>query len=236
MKSKRLQKIIKDNLKFEQEAPFNFCDRFCQRCPYEKQNKCCLYQDEFEQKMTCVAYGRDPYDPEITKEVMERQSKEVEDKIQQFAQDHDIDFDDVDDSYTEEMNSRLESVENNPLSVTARSYCSRAHDFLKENFFDKDGLSPQRVYDFQTISWYHTLLPAKLNRALSGVASPLSDDEFTLHDAVAQFTICKKAINESIKALQRINPNLEGHKKTVNELVIILRNILSRIEQMENDI
>lgn len=236
MKSKRLQKIIEDNLKFEKQTPFNFCDRFCERCPYEKQDSCRLYRDEFEQKITCVAYGKDPYDPEITHQVMEQQFKEVEDRIQRFQQDNDVDFDETVDSYAEQMEQLFESVDNNPLSITAKTYCSRSGNFLKETFFDKKDISSELVYDFQTISWYHTLIPVKLNRALSGINQGLSENEYTLHDVVAQFAICRKSINESIKALQKINAHLSDYKNIINELVIILRSILSRIEQMEDQI
>jgi hypothetical protein len=36
MKSERLKKIEAENEKYEQEAPFNFCNRWCARCIYEK--------------------------------------------------------------------------------------------------------------------------------------------------------------------------------------------------------
>ena len=66
MKSERLRKIEAGNAKLERETPFNFCDRWCERCIPEKQMRCKLYQDELEQKLACIAHGKDEHDPETT--------------------------------------------------------------------------------------------------------------------------------------------------------------------------
>ena len=39
---------MKKNAEREKESPYNFCNCWCQRCPYEKQVRCKLYLDEFE--------------------------------------------------------------------------------------------------------------------------------------------------------------------------------------------
>jgi hypothetical protein len=36
MNNKRLEKIIEQNRKREKESPYNFCDRWCQRCELDK--------------------------------------------------------------------------------------------------------------------------------------------------------------------------------------------------------
>jgi len=228
---------MEENLRFEKEAPYNFCDRWCERCVDEKQARCRLYQDEFEQRTTCIAYGKDPDDAEITKEVIEKQFEGVDEKLQQFMEENEIDFDDIDDSEYEKREKHLESiVKNNPLNITARQYLKKAGQFLKKTFYKKEGVSPELVYDFEAVAWYHTLLPVKLYRALRGFNDYAAEDEFALHDAVAQFSVCKKSINESVKALGKISPHYPDNHKAINELLVLLHDIFSRIQHMEESI
>lgn len=234
--NKKLQEILQKNAEFEKETPYNFCDRWCERCFHEKQIRCKLYHDEFEQKITCVAYGREPYDPEITEEVMKQQFEEVEEKIEKFTEESEIDFDDIDGHDFDKIKEHIKFVENNPLVTTAEQYRRKSHIFLKNTFYEKKGIESKLICDFETIAWYHTLLSVKLHRALCGFHEPVCDDEFALYDAVAQFEICKKAIKESINALRKIDPNLPYYHLEILELLALLHNIHSRIEVMESSI
>lgn len=236
MKSKRLQKIIEENIKFEREAPYNFCDRWCERCLHETQMRCRLYQDEFEQKITCIAHGRDPLDPEITERVMERQLENIEDKIEQFIEENEIDLAGAEGPEFEKIREHIKFVENNPLDITAEQYCKRAQEFLEDAFYDKKEINARLAPDFETVAWYHTLLPVKLHRALCGFHEPITEDEFALYDAVAQFAVCRKAINKSVEALRKIKPYYPNHKSLIGGLLALLNNILSRIEAMEESI
>lgn len=232
----KLEKIREENTKFEKEAPYNFCDRWCERCSHEKQKNCKVYQDEFEQKLTCIAYGREPDDLEITREVMEKQYKDLEKVFEGHEEELGIDFDEINDPEFEKIKEHIKFMENNPLQITAEQYLSKAHNFLEATFYKNDSLEPSLVYDFQTISWYHTLLPVKLNRALAGFHEPACEGDISLCDAVAQFEICKKAISESTKALRKIREHFPKQRIQILELLAILPNIHSRIELLEGTI
>lgn len=236
MKSERLKRIIEENIKFEKEAPYNFCDRWCERCFHDKQARCRLYQDELEQKITCIAHGREPYDPEITEQVMRQQFEDVEEKLEQFMEENEIDLNDIDDPDFEKIKKHIEFVKNCPLDATAEQYHKRTQGFLQNLFYNKEGISPELAYNFETVAWYHTLLPVKLHRALCGFHEPVNKDEFALYDAVAQFAICKKAIDESVRALRKLKTHYLNHKNLIVELLALLHNILSRIEAMEENI
>lgn len=250
--SKRLQEIIRKNSEFEKESPYNFCDRWCERCTHEKQMRCTLYKDELERKITCIAHGRDEDDREITESVMEAQYKEVDEKLGEHMDKYGIDLDspgiDEDeldeeqaidfDGLPKDIQNHIKFVENNPLPATAEQYRKKAHYFLEKTFYEKDEniFKPELIYDFQSVSWYYTLLSAKLQMALAGFHEPACEGEFALYDAVAQFEICKKAIKESIGALRKIDPNLPSCHMQILELIALLHNIHSRIEVMESSI
>ncbi|MBU1008464.1 hypothetical protein KKA53_05300, partial [Candidatus Dependentiae bacterium] len=87
--SKRLENILEKIKEQEKETPYNYCDRWCERCVHEKQIRCRLYGDEMEQKLNCIANGRDENDVEITGEVIQRQWEEafegLDEKMQEFG-------------------------------------------------------------------------------------------------------------------------------------------------------
>jgi len=246
--SKRLQEIFQKNAEFEKASPYNFCDRWCESCVYEKQIRCMLYKDELERKVTCIAHGRDEDDPEITKAVMEEQYKEVDEKLGEHIDKFGIDLDDPDinelseenevdfEDLPENIQKHIKYVENNPLDATAKNYFHRAHAFLKSTFYKNEKAHPEFKYDFETVSWYHTLLHVKLHRALCGFHEPACEGDFALHDAVAQFQVCKKAITQSAGALSRISKGCASHGTQIQQLLALLHNIHSRIEQLEESI
>ncbi|MEA3560624.1 MAG: hypothetical protein U9R31_02505 [Candidatus Omnitrophota bacterium] len=234
--SERLQKIFQENARFEKKTPYNFCDRWCERCSLEKQMRCKLYQDEIEQKMTCIAHGREPDDPEITKKVLEQQFEATKKIIEEHLEENEIDLDSTDDPELEKIKEHIKLVENSSLHGAAEQYRRKSQIFLKDTFYKKEGIKPEITYDFETVTWYHTLLSVKLHRALCGFHEPVNEDEFGLYDAIAQFVVCKKAVKESIKALRKIKPDFPSRHTQILELLALLHNIHSRIKMLEESI
>lgn len=244
----RLQEIIQKNAEFEKESPYNFCDRWCERCIHEKQVRCILYKDELERKITCIAYGREDDDPQITEAVLEAQYKDIEKKLSKCIDKFGVDLDDPDatdideedeidfEDLPEDIQKHIKFVENNSLTKTAEQYRKKVYLFLEKNFYENKSLDLNLVYDFQTVSWYHTLLGAKLHRALCGFHEPACEGDFALYDAIAQFQVCKKAIILSIEALRKIDTYFKICHMQITELITLLHNIHSRIVAMEESI
>ena len=248
--NKRLREIFQKNAEFEKESPYNFCDRWCEQCVHEKQIRCSLYKDDLERKITCIAHGRPEDDPEITKAVMEAQYKEIDEKSGEksgtfgidldspdigeydLSEDNAVDFDDL----PADIQKHIRFVENNPLDMTAKNYSDRSHYFLKETFYKEQNISPRIKHDFEIISWHHTLLPAKLHRALCAFHEPTFEGDISLYDAVAQLQICKKSITQSVKALYRIRGEYAIFQARIQIMIALLHNIYSRIEKMEESI
>jgi len=236
--NRKLERIRRENAGLEKEAPYNFCDRWCQRCTKEKQSRCHLYLDDFEREITCIAYGKNSNDPEVIAGLMDKQIEELEGLDSQFLPDLEGDCAtddsfDVDDSEEEAIQAYLD---NHPLQRTAEQYRLKARDFLKDFFHKNQDAIARFNYDFETIAWYHTLLAAKMHRALYGLYEANDEDEFGLCDAVAQLAICKKAINESVRSLRELKKNLSDSRNVIVGLLAILNNISSRIIHIEEDI
>ncbi|MBU1044699.1 MAG: hypothetical protein KJ915_09930 [Candidatus Omnitrophica bacterium] len=235
MKSERLRKIEAENAKLERETPFNFCDRWCARCVFERQIRCKLYQDELEQKLTCIAHGKDEDDLEITEQVIFRQFSDMDKAIENLGDEYGIESDfeqsECFDAKEEIANLR-KSIKDNALVCAADEYFKRAHEFLKDNFYDKKFLDQKLSADFETVNWYHTLLTVKLHRALSSFGDD-ADTDFEFYDAVAQFAVCRKAIEGSLQALRSIQQVYPGQLSNITQLLALLNNISNRIEKHE---
>lgn len=233
MESERLRRIRRENAEFERQAPYNFCDRWCERCIAERQNRCRLYLDEFERKLTCIAYGKEPDDSEVTGEVMRQQYETVEENLEKFVEENGIEFEELGEEVQDLIKKQEEFIENNSLRKTAEAYHNKARKLLEETFYKREIKDSRYTSEFEIVAWYHTLLPAKLYRALRGFHESSTEGDGSLNDAVAQFEICKKAINESVAALRRIGENLNSYRKQSAELIALLSNIHSRIEILE---
>jgi len=107
---------------------------------------------------------------------------------------------------------------------------------LQETFYKEKSADSRVASEFEIVSWYHTLLPVKLYRALCGFHEPAIEGDISLNDAVAQLDICKKAISESVGALREIRTTLAGYQNQIAELIALLSNIYSRIEILEQGI
>jgi len=235
MKSQRYRKIVKENRKSEKESPYNFCDQWCERCAYSKQIRCRLYLDSLEQRITCIAHGKEDDDPEITGAVMEAQYKEIEEafeNMEELDEEQPVDFEDL----PEDIQEHIRFVDNHPLPLTVERYRKCDEAFLKDTFYNKEKIDPKDKYRFETISRYYTLLSAKLERALAGFHEPVCENEFGLYDAIAQFAICRKAIYESLKALRNIKSSHQDKQMQITKLLALLNNICSRIKAIEESV
>lgn len=234
--NKKLKRILQKNKEMEKDSPFNFCDRWCERCTFDKQARCKVYHYEFEQKITCIAHGKNPDDSQMREEVMKKQFEDVEELLEEYRGELDSDVCDIDDPDLEEIKEHVKTAKNHPLPETADIYRKKANDFLENAFLKNKKAQSSLNYHFETIAWYHTLILAKLNRAFSGLEEIEDDEEFCLCDAVAQFEICKKGVTESVKAFKKIIPYFAGFRRQILELLSLLHNIYSRINIIENNI
>lgn len=233
--NKRLPEILAKNAEWEKETPYNFCDRWCERCAPDKQILCKLYLDELEQKITCIAHGREPDDAEMITEVMEKQYEALEKIMEEFDGAADIDPDIENNMEQEEMQTEIKILEHADLLDTAEQYHKKAHALLEKTFYNKTVPKPLNC-DFENLAWYHTLLPVKLKRALNSFCETSLGDDVGLCDAVAQFEICKKAVTLSLDALRKIQGAFPSSGEQVSELMAILHKILGRIQVLEESI
>jgi len=231
--NRKLKKILRENARGAEKNPYLFCDRWCQRCPSNTQQRCKSFLDEFDRRVTNIAHGRDPDDLTVREKDLKQQFMLVESCLDPWLTEGYFDFDDQDDGVDEIVEKRVRPLENHVLQRIARAYKEKTQMLLKEAYYGNHDLLPDEQYHYETIEWYHTLLPTKLYRALCGLYDTKAK-EYDVGDAVAQLAICKKAIEQSERALRSVSERYPQIRGRVEELLPMLYRLFSRIKLMEH--
>ncbi len=188
---------------------FNYCDRWCERCDYT--GRCRLFSMEEERKGEND--GEEKYN--FIKE-FHKTFEETRKLIEEYAAKFDKDFSNV-----EEIREKEPPV--TPLSFLATKYFEDASGYLKNLMAEikSSGIEnaaisaciPQNpgmkklleiVECYEIVQWYHTMIPVKINRAVSATTKDNSDDEeseFSLYDANGSAYVAYKSVLKSITAL-----------------------------------
>ncbi|MEW6686921.1 MAG: hypothetical protein AB1393_12070 [Candidatus Edwardsbacteria bacterium] len=228
----KLQKIRKENAEFEKRAPYNFCDRWCERCPPETTNRCKVYQDEFARELKHIASGKDPYDWDVVLEDVKENFEKTRELIQKWAEEKDIDLSQIDDDQYEKQRKREEQLFSHPLYKLVMKYSQQTNQFIKDTFYE--GVEPELIDDYETIIWYHTLLPAKVHRLLCDLYAKEDEEGIGFYDAVAQIDISKKSIAQSEKTLKKLLIEKIAHRYRISELLDLLCEITNQVKVIED--
>jgi hypothetical protein len=183
---------------------FNYCDRWCEACAFT--SRCRLFAD--------VAKAEAALDPSL-REIVETRllpedlppppPKWMGELIQEMNEA-------ASESIVGEESKRLRPApppEHQAIEERARRYCGHVHAWLRELFSVSDPSDPRAV-----IAWFHTLIPAKVHRALRGLADdePEERDWPPDHDGSAKVALL--GIDRSHAAwLDLVECNLASHSE-----------------------
>lgn len=200
---------------------YNYCDRWCDRCPLTA--KCYLYWQERQREAEHRAAGRDPEDWVVVLEDMKEQLEHAMELLKEAAAEHGMNLEDL-----PEVPSAPPDPGDHPLQERAQAYCRAAQEFLKELrrpiMAERERLEEQaRVLGpeqaaratrelldaYEVVSWYHTLIPAKTQRALcSKMEAERQEDaegrEMEMRDAWGSAKVVHESLTRSMTALQRV--------------------------------
>jgi hypothetical protein len=147
---------------------FNYCDRWCETCPFTA--RCRLFAD--------VAETEAALDPNL-KPVVEAPAlpEEVPGPPPPWVQEM---IDEMNEAATRITTGdvqvalrRLLPKEHVEIERRAKGYCFRVHPWLQQ--FVREPLSPSDPC--AVIDWFHTLIPPKVFRAITGLAEEDLEDE-----------------------------------------------------------
>lgn len=186
---------------FEQEnnfipGIFNYCDRWCERCPLTK--RCRVYAKE--QEYTDDGRG-------VTQEAFWRNLQtiftETKELLREAAAERGIDIDTLDlEEASESIEEKRRAVEQQALMKLAEKYTKQASVYLKTQNLSDETIDQIQLEMLQIIGWYHFFIAAKINRALYAESDYEEDADFDAfrNDGDGSIKIALIAIDRSITA------------------------------------
>lgn len=180
------------------EGIFNYCDRWCERCLFTE--KCTSFEMEKEMGMHENQSVEDAL--KYVSIMFEETGRRIEEDMERFG----IDISDLPEINDEE----LKENEEHPIEKLSVEYMKSVSDWLDSN---NDLISEhrshlwnvsQKQHDkfdeiFNVITWYMTMIPVKINRALKP-KDRYDDDEFYYNDKNATGRLVLDCISKSTNA------------------------------------
>lgn len=155
---------------FFQNAPFNFCDRWCERCDYG--DRCELFQNTLASRVEHIARGEDPDNPAIVFADMEKTFALVVETIKKDLQKRGLDPKRVRVAVIEAGNAgRQLGIGAPSLWLVGRKFVAEVNDLLTKIFSEQDDELNEAIENIgerriEEINWYLVLFNAKLYQAL----------------------------------------------------------------------
>jgi hypothetical protein len=201
-------------------SPYNYCDYRCEQC--EERDHCRVYKEDHERLLDHYVKGEDPHDPEIfasdLKEIFEKTTK----MLSEIAQEKGIDLDPV----PEEEVPRIDPHDY-IIYRLAHEYCRQSHMLIKS--LQKDGIPEPIESEYSDFVWYHTLLPAKVGRLVSGFADDLRDEEFRQAEEEGTLQVIAKSIRLSKKALEVMLNEIPDEFESIAGLLDLVKRLEKQI-------
>jgi hypothetical protein len=147
---------------------FNYCDRWCETCAFT--SRCRLFADSAEMEASLdpnlKAIVEAPVLPQDLPPAPPPWMEELIDEMNEVASR----------PMSREEMERLRpkmAVEHEAIHLRAQMYCDQVHEWLQ----GRDALSIHESGDPRAVvGWFHTLIPVKIHRALTGLADDDPDE------------------------------------------------------------
>lgn len=210
--------------------PYNYCDRWCERCQVPE--NCAVFKGHEEFRQRLIAAGRDPDTWEAAFEEVGESFKETLALITKGAEKWGVELPKLDSKEWQECETQEEEigkkVRNHPLKKLSLDFESHLL-FLLSKFPAEEIKNDPHLQEMQ---WYATLVPAKIHRAL---ASSFEDggvmpDDYD--DALNSADIALRGINtthQALLSLRSLIPDLFEETELLIPLVGDLREELKEL-------
>jgi len=222
---------------------YNYCDRWCERCP--DTNKCYVYVKEQETKAMHLKRGEDPNDPSIVlKDVVEDMKdlhKMLDTKMKELG---------ITDKDMEKMEKEIKpepNFEAHILVKKAAKYFKQTHKFLNEFHYEQQKMVvqfgveiPDKDIDeeLKVISWYHSMLSSKAFRLVSEVYHAKNEPNAEMKKMVKAdlpkfFALVNKCITKSQNALNSFLQKRKSYSKKIIPLLKLLNQIKTEVDKLK---
>lgn len=232
------------------EGIFNYCDRWCEKCKFTA--NCLLFTQESRIKTHEILHNGDlsNIDEVLNKEFEDFKNDDDEEDYKNYM-DEDF-FDSINDEKEELFEHEERRKEpKHPINDLVDEYFIKSHSLIesldsKFNFLSvskekhKNPVAQKAFDDFEVLMWYHTLMGAKIKRALHGLAEASKEDddeirEIHQEDMNGSAKVGMISIKRSIKALNKLHETLPEFSNKIEEVLVLLGKILNYSDELFPD-
>lgn len=239
---------------------YNYCDYWCERCAFTKRCRNFVMGREMERR----ARGEEPVDDATQETFWSQLANQLREatvfgRAGDWADDAGDDFDyEPDPGYDAREEALSRAVDGHHLTTLSHSYMKKADAWLRSSDNDLKSVAQELLeaagspfdntdYEEQArrigemievIAWYHTLLPAKIGRAVRGI---LDSREEACEDAELAEILAESRLSDAngsgklaLESIQRSAAAWVGMRKIVphrEDEIIEMLSILSRLQR-----
>ncbi|MFP4622497.1 MAG: hypothetical protein ACLFM7_14400 [Bacteroidales bacterium] len=206
---------------------YNYCDGWCERCLFRK--RCRYYYNDK------TIFGREAY--HLTKKEFLKSIRHILEKTRFFLEreirKRGIELKDTDNASYKQIQNK---IKNHPLVKAGKKYSLRVSQWLFDHRdYIQQKLDRQRIThrkqqlfeDIELIHWDHTIIPAKISKAIHGL---INEGEIcVVEDANGSAKVALILADRSLKAWQEL---LEAFHEKEDEIF----KIINQLKNLRNDI
>lgn len=188
-----MDKITTANRRFFLKwLPFNFCDRFCERCD-EFQDVCKIYQDDLNFKIKCQIERKDPNDFKVIFEHVGETMAKTMQMLQEMMKKEGIKLTEADERrYMREEETARKIIKSHSLFKKCQKFCKELAKFL-DNFaipIIDEQILQYLQNELGELCFYCHLVLAKARRALnSQIDEQKEREKFSRPDSLISATL-----------------------------------------------
>lgn len=211
--------------------PFNFCDRWCERCSLT--SLCRVYKDLYKTRKKFIKQGKDPDSLESAFETVGNTFKEIKKMLKKDAKKWGIDLDDLKEEEIPEEVSLESELKKYPLYKLISKYSKKIKDFLEELSYIALETNDKVIDNLEIINYYQLLLPAKIYRAcISREEEEEMENDTTMDSRTSAFIAIRglKAIIASLSNLLSY-PYLRLSRRKITNLIEVSKDLIDLITQ-----
>lgn len=223
--------------KFYSQTPFNFCDRWCERCNLVDQ--CQVFQHAFSHHLEHMVRGEDPNDPAIILADMKKTFNHLAGTIKKDIEKQGLDSRKVKIRLVRADFNQGPNPERFALWRLGHNFMLQNRDLLQNIFSEEDG---ELKEDFikhkkkiEELNWYHTFFENKLYQALV-IQKTLKKEKSRIFKQIrtqemnVSAKLCFQALQSCQISLEELSQDCLGYMKWTRDLSILAKSILEKIE------
>ncbi len=222
---KEKRKLDANRKFFLKWLPFNFCDRFCERCD-DFRSECKIYEDHLNFQARCIMEGKDPNDTKVIFEEVGRSLAETMRMVSEIIEKEGIKLTKKDEEeYFRESERKQKAIMKTPLHQKSALFFKKTAELLDKfpvPFGEELPATKCLMNEIKELGFYSPMVAVKTDRALySKIEEEKYPDNFPRPDSLVAASLAYYSLLaclKSLKALERLASDLTQEREKIKKI------------------